>query len=114
MKQGLNEVDHRFLTFFALVISWFGNAQSELKGDKFQRLGTFVFEVLAVRFCGGRNVSKPSIRGHSFDPIYRRYGRSISKSSGGGYRVGTKRIFGNRLVVHRIGLRQSLGGWPLR
>jgi hypothetical protein len=43
MKQGLNEADHRFLTFFAFFAFWLGIAQSELKGRKFQRLGAFVF-----------------------------------------------------------------------
>jgi hypothetical protein len=48
MKQGLNEADHRFLTFFACFPFRLGNAQSELKGEKFQRLGRFVFRGFAV------------------------------------------------------------------
>jgi hypothetical protein len=62
MKQGLNEVGYRFLTFFALFNSWLGNAQSERRGKKFQRLGTFIFGVLAVVFWVWRKASERFLR----------------------------------------------------
>jgi hypothetical protein len=73
MKQGLNEADHRFLTFFACFPFRLGNAQSELKGEKFQRLVRFVFRGLAVAFGEGWKVAKLALPGRSFAPIHARY-----------------------------------------
>jgi hypothetical protein len=72
MKQGLNEADHRFLTFFACFPFRLGNAQSELKGEKFQRLGRFVFRGLAVAIGEGWKVAKLALPGRSFAPIHQR------------------------------------------
>jgi hypothetical protein len=52
LKQGLNEADHRFLTFFAVDTFRLGNAQSELKGGKFQRASIFVFGGAELLFFG--------------------------------------------------------------